>query len=320
MYEKVFVEIGGVRQGMFMQEGGEDKPILLFLHGGPGSPEVTFNHLYPTGLDKYFTVCWWEQRGSGISYDKSMDKSCMSVELLLSDTIEITEYLRDRYGKDKIYLMGHSWGSLLGVLAASHSPHLYHAFVGIGQVVNIAKSEQMGYEYMLDELKKAGSRWRIRRLKKHESVKRGESDFKYLNTIRCSLLNQLGVGYMRNEKAIASLFKELLYFGQYTIREKISYVRGISFSLGALWDDIYNLDLMKLYNKFEIPVYILHGLYDIQVSYSLAKDYADMIEAPVVGFYTFEESAHSPCFEEIPKMCEIIEKDVLKGVATLADK
>ncbi len=320
MYEKVFVDIGGVRQGMFIQEGSEDKPILLFLHGGPGSPEVTFNHLYPTGLDKYFTVCWWEQRGSGISYDKNMDKSSMNIQQLLYDTIELTEYLLKRFRKEKVYLMGHSFGSMLGVMAISNSPQLYYAFIGIGQVVNIAKSEQLGYEYMLDELEKAGSRWRKRRLRKHESVRRGESDFKYLNTIRCSLLDQLGVGYMRNEKAIASLFKELLYFRQYTIREKINYVHGITFSLSSLWDDIYKLDLMKLYSKFEVPVYIFHGLYDIQVSYSLAKDYAEVIDAPVCGFYTFAESAHSPCFEEIPKMCEIIERDVLNGVTTLADK
>ncbi|WP_303871859.1 alpha/beta fold hydrolase [Acetobacterium wieringae] len=100
MTEKVFVEINGSKQGMFLQTENTENPVLLYLHGGPGGPEMAFAEKYQMGLNKQFTVCWWEQRGSGLSYHRNMTPEEMTIEQMVSDTIAVTNYLRKRFGKE----------------------------------------------------------------------------------------------------------------------------------------------------------------------------------------------------------------------------
>ena len=125
--EKIFIEVNGIRQGMFLQSENTENPVLLYLHGGPGSPEIAFTQDYPTGLEQLFTVCWWEQRGSGISYSRKVTKETMTIGQMIEDAIAVTNYLRRRFGKEKIYVLGHSWGSVLGVLTVQKSPELPQA-------------------------------------------------------------------------------------------------------------------------------------------------------------------------------------------------
>jgi len=115
--EKVFVNINGVEQGMFIKSKDATHPVLLYLHGG--MPDYFLTQRYPTGLEDYFTVVWWEQRGSGISYSADIPPETMTLEQMISDTLEVTNYLRHRFGKEKIYLMGHSGGTFIGIQAAA---------------------------------------------------------------------------------------------------------------------------------------------------------------------------------------------------------
>jgi hypothetical protein len=102
--EKVFVNINGVKQGMFIKSKNAMNPVLLYLHGG--MPDYFLTKHYPTGLEDYFTVVWWEQRGSGLSYSPNIPRETMTLEQMISDTLEVTNYVRRRFGKEKIYLMG----------------------------------------------------------------------------------------------------------------------------------------------------------------------------------------------------------------------
>ena len=113
--EKVFVRINGVRQGMIIQSTDIAHPVLLFLHGGPGMPEFFLNTAHPSGLEQEFTVVWWDQRGAGLSYSPDIPPASMTVAQLIADTIAVTHWLRLRFGKDRIILVGHSWGSFLGI-------------------------------------------------------------------------------------------------------------------------------------------------------------------------------------------------------------
>lgn len=100
--EKIWVTINGMPQGMFIQSKEPTNPVLLFLHGGPGMPEYWMTQRYPTGLEAYFTVVWWDQRGSGLSYSPTISPETMTYEQLIADTVAITNYLRDRFHKEKI--------------------------------------------------------------------------------------------------------------------------------------------------------------------------------------------------------------------------
>jgi len=141
--EKIFVDINGVKQGMFITSTDAAHPVLLYLHGG--LPEHILTHKYPTRLEKYFTVVWWEQRGAGISYNASLSRDCLTVEQLIYDTLEMTNYLRNRFDQEKIYLLGHSHGSFFGIQAAAKAPELYHAYIGEAQMSNQLKSEVQAY-------------------------------------------------------------------------------------------------------------------------------------------------------------------------------
>lgn len=164
MTKKIYVEINGRMQGMFLQTKNIQNPVLLFLHGGPGSPEFAFSEKYPAKLDQIFTVCWWEQRGCGLSYSRSIRQDEISIEQMVSDTITVSEYLRKRFKKEKIYVMGHSWGTLLGILTIQKSPELFYAYMGIGQVADQDRSERIAYSYMLDSFRKAGNKKMVKKL------------------------------------------------------------------------------------------------------------------------------------------------------------
>lgn len=319
MSEKVFVKINGVKQGMFLQSENFENPVLLFLHGGPGSPEIAFTQKYPTGLDKLFTVCWWEQRGSGISYSSKMTPKEMTIEQMIADTIEITHYLCNRFNKKKIYIMGHSWGTLLGALTVQQQPELFYAYIGIGQVAQQDRSERLAYAYMLEQFRKTNNQKMIRKLEKFSLDKGGAISNQYLG-VRNTGLNKLGVGVTHSSISMLDCVAIVLGYNGYTWSEKVKFARGGSFSLKCLWDFVLQLNLIKKVPTLEVPVYIFQGKHDYQVSYVVAKAFAISLKSPVKGFYTFENSAHSPCFEEPEKMCHILRVDVLQNQVRLSDE
>lgn len=318
MNEKIFVEIGGLQQCMILQTEDIKNPILLLLHGGPGSPEIAFTQKHPTGLEKLFTICWWEQRGSGRSYNRRIPPETMTMEQMIADTIEVTHYLQKRFHKEKIYVMGHSWGSLLGVLTVQQAPELFHAYIGTGQVICQDKSERLAYTYMLEQFRAAGNQKMVCKLEKHPIDKGGTISMKYL-AVRSDGMIKLGIGIMRQYTAMMDVVKIVLGYKGYTFLEKIKFPLGGSFSMKYLWDDVMKTNFEKQVPKLDVPVYILQGKFDYQVSYALAKQYLQGLEAPIKGFYTFEQSAHSPYFEEPEKAYRILCEDVLNAKTDLAD-
>lgn len=317
--EKKYIKVNGIKQGMVLQSENIENPVLLFLHGGPGSPEIAFTQEYPTGLEKIFTVCWWEQRGSGMSYHQNIPKETMTMEQMISDTIVVTKYLRKRFGKEKIYIMGHSWGTLLGVLTVQKVPELFYAYIGIGQLARQAESERLAYTFMLHKFRANGNQKMVRKLEKFPIDKGHRISMKYL-AVRSQGMMKLRIGIMHHMTSMMDCVRLVLRYKGYTWRDKLSFPMGSNFSLNCLWDCVLQMDLFKQVPKLEIPVYVLHGRFDYQVSYSIAKKYVQALEAPVKGFYTFKHSAHSPCFEEAEKMCHILQEDVLKNKSDLADK
>jgi pimeloyl-ACP methyl ester carboxylesterase len=315
--EKIRVNINGIEQGMFIKSQNAHNPVLLYLHGG--IPDYFLTKRYPTGLDEYFTVVWWEQRGSGLSYSPDIPPETVHPEQLVSDTIALTKYLRQRFGQEKIYLMGRSGGTFIGIQAAAQAPDLYRAYLGVGQISHQLESERLAYDYMLQRFKDDGNTKMVRRL---EEARVGDAvplPDSYLK-VRDAAMHGLGVGTTHDMKSIATgLLLRSLLNREYTLSEKIGLWRGKIFSGNRLWNTQLSTDLTKKVTRFEIPIYFFHGVYDYTVSYPLAKSYFKRIDAPVKGFYTFEQSAHSPMFEEPKKMREILRADVLTGSTELAD-
>lgn len=316
--EKRFVTVNGVEQGMFLRSTSSDNPVLLYLHGG--MPDYFLTERYPTGLEKDFTVCWWEQRGAGLSYRAGAPKDTISVDQLVSDTIAVADYLRDRFGKDKIYLMGHSGGTFIATLAAAKAPELFHAYVGIAQVSNQLDSEILAYRYMLDQYRRAGNARMVKRLMMAPVTREGGISKGYL-AIRDTAMHRLGVGTMHNMRSVlGGVLLQSFLSRQYTLREKINMWRAkAAGGVSVVWDEMLTTDMNTRVPELRIPVYFFEGVYDYTCSYSGAKSYFERLSAPVKGFYSFAASAHSPLFEEPSRMHEIIENDVLTGRNLLSD-
>lgn len=316
--EKIHVNINGVEQGMFIKGKDERNPVLLYLHGG--MPDYFLTQDYPTTLDEYFTVVWWEQRGSGLSYSADIPPETVNPEQLVSDTVELTNYLRRRFGQEKIYLMGHSGGTFIGIQAAARAPNLYHAYIGVAQMSNQAKSEKLAYDYMLQRFKDDGNAEMVRKLEEAPVTDSAPLSDAYLS-VRDVAMHSLGVGTTHDMKSVVTgLVLRSLQNHEYTLREKVGMWRGKIFSGRCLRDTQLATDLTKKVTRLEIPVYFLHGVYDYTVCYAGAKSYYDQLDAPLKGFYTFEHSAHCPLFEEPERMREIMQADVLTGSKGLADR
>ncbi len=317
--EKVFVEINGVRQGMFIKGKNLDNPIILFLHGG--IPVYFLTEKYPTHLEDNFTMVWWEQRNCGISYSTGSIKNTPMLEQLVDDTIVLTKYLLERFGKEKIYLMAHSGGTFLGVNVIDKVPELYQAYIGIAQMSDQFLSEKIAFEYMLNHFKETKNTKWVDHFESLSFNDQNKIPTEYLK-MRDAAMHELGIGTMRNMKNIATdLFLPSLYFSEYSLSEKFYLWYGKSKSgVHQIWEEMIKTNLADIKNDFKIPVYFFHGLYDYTCSYELAKEYFKKINAPIKGFYSFDQSAHSPLLEEPEKMNKILVQDIVNSRTELADK
>ena len=323
--EKVWLEVGGIKQGMFIRGGNPENPVILYLHGGPGHPMLQFiSYLEKLEkherLEKYFTVCYWDQRGAGMTYSKSTDPATMTLEQMVEDTREVTEYLKSRFGQEKIYLLGHSWGTYLGVKAAEKYPENYLAYIGVGQTSNSTESERLSYEYMLNHAREINDNDAIDKLEKFDPYAEG---FPFLREeghqldylmVRTEIINRYGIGHVHSQELLQGMslngmiLRTLFGFKGYTLSEKINWFLGADFSMIYLFPIVLEDDLFASSVTFEIPFYIIQGAYDYQVSQVLAKKYFDVVEAPKKEYLVFTDSAHSPNMEETEKFIEVFRK------------
>ena len=320
--EKTFIQINGLRQGMFIECRDINNPVLLFLHGGPGFPVFGMTKKHPTHLEEHFTVCWWEQRGAGISYNKNINPNDLTVENIVSDAIEVTNYLRKRFDKEKIYLIGQSGGTLIGINLVKEKPELYYAYIAVAQMVNQLKSEKIAYSYMLEQYHNANNKKMVKRLDENNILSLDIIPKNYAE-FRDKPMHELGIGSMHVMKSvITGIFFPIMENNAYTFSEKINIwkAKSVYYHKTNLWEVISQTVISNEITAIDLPIYFLHGVYDYTVNYSLAKKYYQLLESPLKGFYTFENSAHSPIFEEPEKVIKILLEDVLKSNNNNSDK
>jgi pimeloyl-ACP methyl ester carboxylesterase len=317
--ERLTVKIGGIPQSMIIQSTNPANPVLLFLHGGPGMTEFFMEQDYPTGLERHFTMVWWEQRAAGISFSTDIPPETMTMAQMIADTIEVADYLRDRFGQDKIILLGHSWGSYLGIQVAAKAPERFIAYVGMAQIVHQLRSEVMAHDFLLGVYRERGDADMVRKLEAAPvSMEEGLSPA--WMRLRDTAMHQAGVGHTRDiDSVVTGIFLPVWRVRAYTLVDKINVWRGKLWSRPFFWEELLRDDLRARLTTFDLPVYFFVGQYDQTANPTLSRAYFDAIEAPVKGFYTFENSAHSPLFEEPERATKILRQDVLRKTNALAD-
>lgn len=297
--EKVY--IGGINQ-YILERGEDDKlPLILFLHGGPGTAQIGFMPKYQKELEKHFIVANWDQRGSGLSYSENIPKDTMSVKRFKLDAVEVTNYLRNKYDKEKIYLIGHSWGSILGMKLIHQYPELYKGYIGVGQVTDMNQGEMLVYDFVKARAEEQNNEDALNELKTIEKPP-------YKNP-----LNSIGVirkwvnefdGVMKQGE-FGSVVLEGMKDSDYYKEEDIKkWSQGAGFSVVNLLDEMLKINLFIEITKVSVPVTLFAGRYDYTTPSMSALKYHEMLEALQKDFVWFEESAHLPMIEEVDKFCK----------------
>ena len=300
------IRLGGLEQYVIIRGASTEKPVMLFLHGGPGSPEIAFMKHFNTDIENDFIMVYWEQRGSGKSFTNDIPVESMTLEQFISDTREISEYLAKRFSQEKIYVMGHSWGSLLGILTAYEHPELFHAYFGIGQVAQQLRGEKISFQWVKERASFERDEDAMKALSEMNFPDSGASNSDWVNFLlnERKYVAQFG-GSMQEMKGMWPMIKLFLGAEEYTFNEKLNYMKGSLFSLNLLFPEVINADLFSKIDSMQIPVYIFQGTHDYQTPYVVAKDFYDQLKAPEKELFTFSKSAHSPLMEEAEKFNSI---------------
>ncbi|HJU39750.1 MAG TPA: alpha/beta fold hydrolase [Tahibacter sp.] len=305
------IDIDGTKQWISVRGNDARNPILLFLHGGPASPDMPLAYTFQTPWEDYFTVVQWDQRGAGKTYaanDPAKIGPTMSIGRLTDDAAAVVEYVRRTYGKRKIFLLGHSWGSVLGVRLASAHPDWFYAYIGVGQIVNMRESEAIGYRFALDQARARGN---AAALKELEAIAPYPAPGKPLELATINLqrkwLQQYGgLAWGRTGFEYDSNAEKLA--PEYSNADLAAIDQGSLFTMKYLLGPLTDVDFTKT-TKFDLPILLFVGRHDYSVSHELTARWFRTLDAPAKKLVWFEDSAHMIMQEQPGRFLEHLVDD-----------
>jgi pimeloyl-ACP methyl ester carboxylesterase len=308
-FEKV--RLGGVDQWIQIRGADRAKPILLFLHSGPGFPEMPFSHVNAP-LERDFVIVQWDQRGAGKSYSSSVPENSMTIEQFISDTHQLVQLLLARFGRAKLILVAHSWGSIVGALTVSRYPELFEAYVGISQAVDPPESERMMYRFALETAARQGNVKAVADLRRlGEPPYKSFSDYR---TMKNWVHRFRDAGY--SEISPWKFARLALASPAYSWSDLLRLVLGMRFSFSHLWREVfYRTDLLQQAPRLDVPVYFFLGRHDrtVTASAALAARYFASLDAPKGKHLVwFENSGHWRQLEEPEKFCAVVREELSK--------
>lgn len=292
-------KIGGIEQWISVRGQDRANPVILFLHGGPATPQIPSLWQFQRPLEEYFTMVNYDQRGAGKTFretDPDGIKDTINIQYYVDDAIEVAEHVRKRYGKDKLILMGHSWGTIVGMRAALQRPDLFHAYVGIGQVINTMDNERLSVEYGLQQARAHGNAEAVREI---EAISPYPGD-RPLTRERIVIARKWPQYY-----GGLSAFRDTstYYFGaarlspDYSTEDRDALGAGSLYTLGKVIDEFLAVDF-KPVREFPIPVLMFMGRHDYTTPSAPTAAWLDRVEAPYKCGVWFEHSAHMIPWEE----------------------
>ncbi|MBS3789207.1 MAG: alpha/beta hydrolase [Candidatus Bipolaricaulota bacterium] len=296
------VSIGGHDQVMMIRGSNIDNPVLLYLAGGPGGTDLGAMRKADTGLEDNFVVVTWDQRGTGKSYSALDPAETLTLARMVADTLEVTNYLRDRFEEEKIYLVGNSWGTILGTLAVKERPELFHAYIGAGQMVSPKETDIMFYEDTLELAESTGRNGLDSRLEKNGTPP-------YENIL--SYEPAISYEHQWNSNPARDPSTELpsnLFVSENSFMDKINGMRGFFDVFSILYPRIQEVDFRNDVLRLEVPVYIVMGKYEARGRETPAREWFGLLEAPTKELIEFDNSGHRPHFEEPAKFSSIMSR------------
>ncbi|MDR2939239.1 MAG: alpha/beta hydrolase [Clostridiales bacterium] len=310
------VGIGGIQQSLYFRGQNIENPVILFIHGGPGNSMIQYLHLYQYDWENDFTIVNWDQRNVGKTYTANSPEAVLKtidVERVLKDAHEVTEYVKQKLNKDKIIIMGHSWGSVLGAMAVQSFPDDYSAYIGVAQVINMADGERVGYEKVLEAAKASGNEKDIKALESIQPYPLTKYDSNSINglitvrTYQSKYGLSINVGFRDIINILATpyySFNELKHSGIFNQLKMIRYQGGLLQFL------IEEADIKDYGVDYKVPVYYIMGGNDYISPYIVAKEFFDGISAPDKQIYSVPGVGHMPFFENKEEFRRILLEEI----------
>ena len=304
--ELTSIDVNGCTQWLSIRGTDRRNPVLLYLHGGPGSPTMPESWTFQRPWEDFFTVVQWDQRGAGKTYasnDPSVIAPTMNAPHMIADTEFVIAYLRERLEKEKIILLGHSWGSFLGLEIAQRHPDWLHAYVGTGQMIDTQRSEAEGFAFALQAAKTHRNEAAVRELEPLAPYPGplGTLSVERIGAQRKWLMYYGGLTYGRTSfdyDADAWRFAP-----EYTERDLRLSDDGSLFSLGHLIGVVERTNFEAV-DRVRCPLFILQGQYDYETSTAVVKRWYDRLHAPRKAFVTFANASHMAMLEQPGKYLE----------------
>jgi pimeloyl-ACP methyl ester carboxylesterase len=298
------VTLGGVEQWILIRGQDTSNPVLVFLHGGPGSPAIQYARFAFKPLEQRFTVVTWDQRGCGKSYRAGIDPQSLTFDQLFSDAHELILQMRARFGAERVFLMGISWGAILGVYLADAYPELLHAYIGMGQPVNLARSLGISIEFAIQQAKALGDQEALAQFTPIQELWRIDPALAWEQAGPVAdWLESRGYGDLHDLSLYTSLAQEAGPLTEYTAQDQANEQdwRAL-YDVSPVKEDVtllMGIDLPRAIPRLEVPAVFMNGRYDYKAPLELVEEYVAALEAPAgKHLIPFERSAHAVFLEE----------------------
>jgi len=285
------ISLGGVEQTILLRGQDRRNPVLLYVHGGPGFGQLPIARFYSEELERHFVVVHWDQRGAGASCEGT-DFGALTREQVVADAIELSEQLARRFERPRVFLLGHSWGSVVGALAVQQRPELFHAYVGLGQVVNGRRNEELSYAFVLGEARRRGDAEALAEL---EAIRPPYPTSEALG-IQRRWLNRYRGSIYATDRAREAL-PAALFAREYTLATRLRFLSCFQRSIERLWEGLDGFDAIAQIPRLDVPVYFFTGRHDWNTPIALVEEWAASLDAPLVEIVWFEDAGHFPPLE-----------------------
>jgi pimeloyl-ACP methyl ester carboxylesterase len=299
----ITLEVGGHDQSLMVRGVDADAPVLLFLEGGPGGTAVGSMRYAGEPLEQDFVVATWDQRGTGRSADVLGPVGTMTVDQAVADTVEVIAYLCDRFDEDAVYLVGSSWGTTLGVLVAQRRPDLVHAYVGAGQMVSQAATDQIMYDESLAYAARSGD-------EAFAGVLRGIGRPPYDDPLHYPLALSSNPEWSDFEPGAdhewRASYPVSLFVSEYTLTEQVRSIAGLYETFAVLYPQLLGIDFRRDVPRLEVPVVLVQGQHEANGRDLLAREWFAALDAPTKDLVTFDHSGHTPQLDEPGRFAELM--------------
>ncbi|TEB07804.1 Proline iminopeptidase [Pelotomaculum schinkii] len=289
-------KIGGMDQWILLRGNDISNPVLLWLHGGPGAPLMPVARHYNGALESEFIIVQWDQRGAGKSNPLDFDEQTMTFEQFCGDTHELTQYLKKRFNKEKIYLVGHSWGTQIGSKVAYDYPNDYYAYIAVSQVVDPSIGNEIAHTWLQKEIDLSGNQAHLKRLKDLGTPPYTEHE-DFVSFIK--MVDSYGGGMDIGMDKLALI---ALKSPEYRLSDYYSWLKGANRGSGPMWKSSLSFNVFQQSPRFLMPVYFFNGVKDYNTPLELVEKYYEVLDAPKGKYLVrFENSAHAPFMQEAEK-------------------